>query len=120
MVSSSSAKTNVNVPLSFSILTINKVNERDYIPEPPLEREKAKIWASQILIPFSVTNNTLTLMGPFSRKTSHPDKVKDLFLCYFPTKTLVFENQGYELRFMIVPHHIFCASPTTHNATYLA
>jgi len=40
-------------------------NNQTYAPEPDLDAEKAKIWQSQVLILYSVSDTVYAFLGPY-------------------------------------------------------
>ena len=44
-------------------LQLRLVDDKAYVPEPPFAEEKAQIWKSQVLIPFSLEEKPLDFLG---------------------------------------------------------
>lgn len=61
------------------------IDGKEYIPEPPFAEEKAKIWRSQVLIPFSLADEPLAFLGPLP-ENRHPEITK--IDSFFPTSHL--------------------------------
>lgn len=61
MANSNKNKTLPSVAKLTQLLTIDG---KEYVPEPPFAEEKAKIWHSQVLISFSLSNKPLAFLGP--------------------------------------------------------
>lgn len=82
MASSSKSKT---FPSAAKLAQPLAIDGKEYVLEPPFAEEKAKIWRSQVLIPFSLADEPLAFLGPLS-ENRHPEITKtDSF---FPTSHL--------------------------------
>ena len=60
------------------------IDGKAYVPEPPFSEEKAKIWQSQVLIPFSLDEKPLAFLGPLPIDTPSEIFVDDKG-AFFPT-----------------------------------
>ena len=50
-------------PLAFDIIILIVVGKHNYVPEPPMEEDKAMIWASQVIVPFSISGSIHAFLG---------------------------------------------------------
>lgn len=80
-----------------SIITPTLTGNQLYVPEPLLQEEKAVIWKSQVLIPFTICEITHAFSGPFPDINTNMAKVSEFFSCY---------------------DHIFCFTPYTNQTNY--
>lgn len=55
------------------------INNRSYVPEPPMDKEKTVIWASHVLIPFSLKGNIHAFLGPLPRSPMKLAKLEKIF-----------------------------------------
>lgn len=56
---------NVKVPIAENIDVLPMKNNHAQAPEPNLDAEKAKIWKSQVLIPYTVAGENYAFLGPY-------------------------------------------------------
>lgn len=89
-----------------------------YVPEPPMKIEKSLIWASRVLIPFSIASDTQEFLGPLPISYVKTYRLKDIFLCLPLCKSYAFEYKSFELGFMEQPNRAFRYSPSTNSETY--
>ena len=65
-------------------LQLRLVDGKPYIPEPPLSKEKTKIWKSQVLIPFRLDDEPYAFLGPLPSDVPSEIHVDDEG-AFFPT-----------------------------------
>lgn len=106
-------------PLAFTILLEENAEGRDFIPEPPLLKEKISNWPNQVLIPFSLSGKLLKLLSPYPTVKSHSGKVKNFFLGYPITMPSVLEERILDISFMDKPAHVFRSTPLTQSKKYI-
>lgn len=82
MASSSKNKT---LPSAAKLMQPLTIDGKEYVLEPPFAEEKAKIWRSQVLIPFSLSDKPLAFLGPFPENRQPEITKKNSF---FPTSHL--------------------------------
>jgi hypothetical protein len=77
------------------------IDGKEYVPEPPFAEEKAKIWRSQVLIPFSLSDKPLAFLGPL-QENRQPEITKEN--SFFPTshlsEPLVSSQKPFSLRYV--------------------
>lgn len=59
-----SSRKNKILPSATKLMHPLTIDGKEYVPEPPFAEEKAKIWSSQVLIPFSLSDKPLAFLGP--------------------------------------------------------
>lgn len=52
-------------PSAFLIPTSEEEKGSDFVPEPPLDKEKTFVWVKHVLILFSFSDKLLVFLGPF-------------------------------------------------------
>ncbi|KAI5398847.1 hypothetical protein KIW84_064290 [Lathyrus oleraceus] len=52
-----------NKPSAAKLTHPINIDGKEYVPEPPFAKEKAKIWRSQVLIPLSLADEPLAFLG---------------------------------------------------------
>ena len=87
-------------PLAFTIFPEENNEGRDFVPEPPLLKEKISNWMNLVLIPFSLPGKLLALLGPYPIAKSHSGKVKNFFPGFPVIMTSAFEEHALDLSFM--------------------
>lgn len=75
------SKKQSSLPVVHKILGPKVVGSQQYIPKPPLEEEKRRIYQSQILIPTFISGKTHVIAGPLKDVSTNLVKLKE----YFPT-----------------------------------
>lgn len=76
------------------------VGEKSSTQEPSLEEEKALIWKSHVMIPFTISDNVHVFMRLLPDSFVESKKVKELFPCYHHSKACVSLDIPYEMGFM--------------------
>ncbi|KAI5389696.1 hypothetical protein KIW84_075116 [Lathyrus oleraceus] len=117
------------VPPFATLSATLAVDNRQYLPEPQTE-EQRQIYASQVLIPVSVSNKTYALFGPLADLDTDTNKLREFFPSYHKCKpigqaknprTSSSENTPAEnainLRFMNNGFRAFRATPTFKDPT---
>ena len=79
---------NQEIPLVASITILILAGNKLYVPEPPIQK-KTLIWKSQVLIPFTISNITHVVFGPFPYLNTNVARTSEFFLYYHRTKPLV-------------------------------
>lgn len=102
-------------PLTFTILPEENDEGRDFVPKPPMLKEKLSNWANQILIPFYLSSKLLAFLGSYLTTKSHFGKVKKFFPIYPVTMPSVFEEHTLDLSFMDKPTRVFRFAPLTRS-----
>jgi len=51
------------VPFAATVETLPLKDNQIHVPEPDLDAEKAKIWQSQVLIPYFVSSTVYAFLG---------------------------------------------------------
>lgn len=88
------------------------INDHTYMPKPPLEAERIKIWYHYIFIPYILTGKMHVFMGPLTKYIKKPQLLEDFFPIYHGHELLVFIYEP--LKFKIFKNCVFCSSsPTT-------
>lgn len=64
---------------SAAIKVLIPIESQVYVPEPPMEEEKALIWKSRVFIPFSISEKTHAFFGPLLDSTLDIKKVRKVF-----------------------------------------
>lgn len=106
-------------PLPFTIFPEENDEGRDFVPEPPLLKEKISNWANQVLIPFSLSSKLLAFLGSYPTAKSHSGKVKNFFLGYPVTMPSTFKKRAIDLSFMDKPARVFRSSPQTQSKGFV-
>lgn len=75
-----------SIPFAVDISSPILEENHTYVPKPPMEEEKRKIWYSQVLIPYSIACNTCAFMGTLRRHIRKPRLLEHFFPSY-PTLT---------------------------------
>lgn len=91
---SSLCKTQVTIsenPIAFKITPIDENPYGIVLHDPPRNQEKIKIWKNQMLIPFSISEQTMSFLGPYLTSKMHSDRVSDFFPCFIQTMHVAFE-----------------------------
>lgn len=86
------------------------------LQEPQIEKEKAIILASHVLIFFPISGKVHVFLGPFPRFFAKPGKK---YPCHHHCKPRAFKDTTYKLGFMISPLCLFRSSPTINNEAYI-
>jgi len=55
------------IPLATTVEAFPLKDNQTYASEPDLDAEKAKIWQSQVLIPYYVSDTVYSFLGPLPR-----------------------------------------------------
>lgn len=84
-----------------------------------MKTEKSAIWASPVLIQFSIAGNIHAFLCHLPRSSMKPNKLKDIFLCLPLCKPHAFGDKSFELGFMEQPNNVFRSSPSTNNEIYI-
>jgi hypothetical protein len=68
------------------VYQLRHVDGKPYIPEPPFSVEKAKVWQSQVIIPFNLgqLGNPAAFLGPLPSRAPAPANVHNMHV-HFPT-----------------------------------
>lgn len=74
----SCAKKQLPVPSTSDLQEPIFISNRNYVLQPPIEKEKAIIRASHVLIFFPISGKFHVFLGPFPRFFAKPDKKKSL------------------------------------------
>lgn len=71
----SSPASTKQLPITFGskVTTHTLPGDCTYIPEPPMEGGKAIIWASHILLPFSISGIVHEFLDPFPESSKKPE-----------------------------------------------
>lgn len=77
------------LPLAEAVNVLIQVGNQVYVPEPPMEKEKALIWKSHVLISFSVSDEMHAFLGPLPDPNSNADKVREIFPYYNQTSVVL-------------------------------
>lgn len=93
------------------------VDNRTYVIEPSMEKEKRKIWYSHVLKPYSISGSACVFMGPLSRHIRKPRILERFFPSYPSCEPLVFIHKSFDLSF--IKNHVFRSSPSTNNPSYI-
>lgn len=93
------------------------LNNRTYIPEPPMENGRRDIWYNTTLIPYSIADTTYTFMVPLPKRIKKPQILKDLFSCFPGYEPLVFVDDPFDFNFF--KNSVFCSSPAIEDASYI-
>lgn len=80
-----------------------------------MEEENARIWKSQILILFSISNKTHAYLGPLYDANAKAERLKELFPSYHRTKPIVCSKQPIDLNYISVSLRVFRSAPSTKN-----
>lgn len=70
-----------------------------------MEKKKALIWKSHVLISFSISDKVHAFFGPLPNHITNVDKVREVFTCYYYTKPHDYLNQTYDLSFSLGSIH---------------
>lgn len=98
MTSSFSIEKQLPILFVADIQGLSYSNDHTYIHEPPMKKEKKNlIWASQISIPFSISDKIHAFLGPLPKSSMKPNKLKHLFPCLSYCKTRAFEDESFKL-----------------------
>ncbi|KAI5438479.1 hypothetical protein KIW84_024279 [Lathyrus oleraceus] len=71
--SSSKFDTGKNL-IAFTILPSKGDEGRNFVPEPPMTKEKIYIWQKHVLIPFTLSGKFLAFLGPLPTAKTQPGK----------------------------------------------
>ncbi|XP_057446100.1 uncharacterized protein LOC130738185 isoform X1 [Lotus japonicus] len=113
MTSTSSSQ----VPSAVSLLKPIEVEGRTFVPEPPNEEEKIKIWNSQVLIPFSIGDKLHAYLGPY--QTTFPRNASAFFPSPLPDEKILAFRDSYNLSFLGDPPRAFRSSPPVKTNPYI-
>lgn len=98
MASSSKSK---KLPSDAKLTQPLTINGKEYIPEPPFAEEKAKIWCSQGLIPFSLADKPLPFLGPLpENRRPEITKTNSFFSTSHLFEPLVSSQKPFSLRYV--------------------
>lgn len=98
MANSSKKKT---LPSTAKLTQLLTIDGKEYVSEPPFAEEKAKIWRSQVLISFYLSNKPLAFLGrlPENRQPEITQKIS-----FFPTshlsESLVSSQKSFSLHYV--------------------
>lgn len=106
--------------MAYMIFPSENDEGRDFVPEPPMAKEKISIWQKQVLIPFTLSSKLLAFLEPYTIAKSQLEKVKNFFPCYLVTTPSGFEEHCLDLSFMETPTRVFQSAPPTQSKEYLA
>lgn len=98
MVSTSTLDQKVLIIASITthILARNQL----YVPEPPLQEEKALIWKSQVLIPFNISDITHVFSSSLPDLNMNVERVSEILPCYHHTKPLAVVDKPLDFTYM--------------------
>lgn len=89
-----------------------------YVLEPPMQEGKVVVWFSRVLNPYSISVTIHAFMGPRSRPNKKLQNFESFFPCFSSCKPLVFEDEYFDLSFII--NRVFCASHSINKASYIS
>lgn len=84
-----------------------------------MKKEKIIIWASYVLISFSIVDSFHAFLGSLLRSSVKPAKLNNIFPCLPYCKPRAFKDKSFELGFMDQPHRIFRSYTSTNIEAYL-
>jgi hypothetical protein len=71
--------------------------------EPVMNTEKRKIWETQVMFPYSITDRTYAFGGPLPDMKSKSAVIMKIFPVYEPCQPRVFLNSPYNFNFIKPP-----------------
>src|ERR1051325_10898437 len=95
-------------------LQLRHVDGKPYIPEPPLSKEKTKIWQSQVLIPFRLDDEPHDFLGTLPSDVPseiHVDDEGAFFSTSQRSSPLITSTNPISLQFV---DRNFCTAPPLH------
>lgn len=111
----SSSLSRLPIPFASETNALILVDKHNYVPEPPMEENKTVIWASHILIPFSIYGTIHTFLGPSLTASKKPEHLNKFFPCHTGHKPIILQGKAYELRFINSPRRVFYDIPSPKN-----
>lgn len=99
-------------PLAFTINPTEENPSTITLHDPPRNMEKLKILKSQMLIPFSIMNQTMDFLDPYLTSKTQYYRVNDYFPCYINTMHVAFEQRALDLKFLEPSERVFHSTPT--------
>jgi len=92
-------------------------NNQVHAPELGLDAEKAKIWKSQVLISYSVSDTVYAFLEPYLDSKLNSKEVEETFPGYEGHKPRIFSQDSFNISF--ISQTIFRPSPSfVHASTY--
>lgn len=61
-------------PMSYTTLPSKNDEGINFVPEPPMAKERISIWKKQILIPFTLFGKLLAFLGPYPTAKTQTEK----------------------------------------------
>lgn len=80
MDSTFGSKQQLPIPSAIDVTTSSYSSNCTYIPEPPMEKEKAIIWAFHVLIPISISGSVHAFLGTLPKSYARPVKLSTFSL----------------------------------------
>jgi hypothetical protein len=95
-------------------------NGEEVVPEPSGSEEERKIWAAQLMIPFSVKKEQLAFGGPYPPHSEVVSKeVNTLFPQYKTCEPRIFDSSPYNFGYLKNSIKLFRSSPYIAHKDYI-
>jgi len=102
------------IPLAATIEDLPLKNNQINASEPDLDAEKAKIWQSHVLIPYSVSDTVYAFLGPYPDPELKTPELEESFHGYNGRRPIVFSKDIPNMSYMT--HRVFRSSPSSLHA----
>lgn len=105
----------VKGPLSMAnmIPCATVVGNEEYVREPPNYEEKLRIYKSQVLIPYTISETTHALMGLMHDPSEDLTNLREFFPSYHRIKPLVSIKGAMNLEYLTTTLRAFQSAPPT-------
>jgi hypothetical protein len=100
------------------IFTVRNDGEK-VVPEPHRDQSKKDIWASQVMIPFSVARSVYAFCGTFPDKEALSKHVNDIFPLHVTCEPRIFNTNPYNFGYFKNPNKLFRSAPYTAHKDFI-
>lgn len=104
-------------PLSAIIEEPLFINDRAYIPEPPMEDGRRNVGYGYPLIPYSISDTIFAFMGTFPIHIKKYHVLRHFFPSYPSYEPLVFMDEPFD--FSLFKNKVSCSSSPTKDDSYI-
>jgi hypothetical protein len=88
--------------------------------EPVMNTERRKVWETQVMFPYSITDRTYAFGGPLPDAKSKTTAIMEIFPVYKPSQPRAFSDSPYDFNFIKPPNKVFRSAPYYGNEDYIA
>jgi hypothetical protein len=86
--------------------------------EPVMNTERRRIWESQVMFPYSITDQVYSFGGPLPDAKSNTAAILNIFPVHKPCKPRAFIDSPYNFNFIKPPNKVFRSAPYYGNEEY--